>query len=125
MLLRGLFNQSPSRESSIERDPSALSDVERRQHEARARRLFEEKREVRDVLDGIAVQFPGTMAHAERALDFIRYERRCCSFLTFDLAFEPEARAIWLYIGGDERAQAYVDHWYERLIGEASSSKQA
>lgn len=125
MVLRDLFRQHSSSEMIAERDTSVLSDIERQQHSKRTRSLFDEQRAVRDVPGGIAVQFPGTMAYAERILDFIRYERRCSPFLTFDLMFEPEGRGIWLYLGGGDQTQDDLDCWSERLRERTSSSGQA
>ena len=107
-----LFAPSPSEETPIACDPSVLDDPER--HKQQFEALFEEREEVRTVSGGLAVRFPGATCYAERALDFIRRERRCCPFLTFQIAIEPEERGVWLYMGGDERVEDYITSAFEQ-----------
>lgn len=111
MPLSELFDPSPSEETPIACDLSVLDDPEK--HRDRFEALFEERKEVRRASGGLAVRFPGTMAVAERILDFISRERRCCPFLTFEVAFEPEERGVWLYMGGNERVENYITREFE------------
>lgn len=106
MLLSELFDPTPSPETSIACDLSVLDDPET--HRDRFESLFEQREEIRKASGGLAIRFPSSMALAERILDFIRRERQCCPFLTFEVAFEPEERGIWLYMGGTERVENYI-----------------
>lgn len=112
MTLSDLFSQSPSPETPIACDLSALEDP--KQHERDSESLWNERQELREMKDGYALRFPGSMDYAERLLDFVRRERRCCPFLTFQIIFEPEGRRIWLFLGGDERVQAYLSNQFEK-----------
>ena len=111
MPLSDLFDQSPSDETPIACDLSVLDDPEA--HDRRSNALFDDRLEMRRVKGGYALRYPAAMDYAERILDFIRHERRCCPFLTFEIAFEPEGRGIWLYFGGDERVEEYLTSQFE------------
>lgn len=111
MPLSELFDPSPSPDTPIACDLSAIDDPEK--HRDRFESLFEKREEVREASGGLAVRFPGSIAIAERILDFISRERQCCPFLTFEIAFEPEERGIWLYMGGDERVERFITREFE------------
>lgn len=111
-----IFDPSPSADTPIACDFTALDDPEQHKHHTEA--LFEEREDLRAVSNGVALQFPGTLDYAERVLDFISRERQCCPFLTFELIVEPEERGVWLVLGGDETATSYIQdqfetHWAE------------
>lgn len=108
MLLDELFDPSPSETTPVACDPSVLTDRERNEHEERSKAVFAEREEMREVPGGYAFRFPGTTEYAERLVEVVRYERQCCPFLSFGIAFEPEERGIWLYMGGDENAEEYL-----------------
>lgn len=108
MQISDLFDPTPSDTTSIACDLSAIDDQER--HKSDTEALFSERRETRTVDRGVALQFPGTMDYAKRVLRFIRSERQCCPFLTFEMIFEPEKRGLWLVLGGDEKATSYIQH---------------
>lgn len=111
MALSELFDPSPSDGTPIACDMTALSDPER--HAEASETLFMEREAERKVAGGYAFKFPGTMDYAERALAFVSRERQCCPFLTFEIAFEPEGEGVWLYMGGDETVEAYLEREFE------------
>lgn len=111
MPLSDLFDPSPSEETPIACDLSVLKDPEKQRDRFEA--LFEEREEVRRASGGLVVRFPDSMIVADHILDFIGRERQCCPFLTFEVAFEPEERGIWLYMGGDERVERYITREFE------------
>lgn len=108
MLLDELFDPSPSEGTPIACDPSEHPEGELEQHEEKVDELLAEREEMREVSGGYAFRFPGSMDYAERMLDVIRLERKCCPFLSFEIAFEPEEQGIWLYVGGDEQVEDYL-----------------
>ena len=107
-----LFDLSPSEDTPIACDLSVLGDPER--HKEQFERLFEKRKEVRKVEGGLAVRFPGETRFAEQALDFVSRERKCCPFLTFQIAIAPEGRGVWLYMGGDEEVEDYITSSFEQ-----------
>ena len=53
-----------------------------------------------ETADGFALRFDDDPALVSDAFDWIRLERRCCPFLRFELAFDPEGGPVWLRLGG-------------------------
>lgn len=111
MLASNLFDPTPSADTPIACTLSVIDDPE--SHVAQTKELFTERTEARTVDRGVALRFPGTIGYAERLLDFVRGERQCCPFLTFEIIFEPEERGIWLLLGGDEQVASYIQRQFE------------
>lgn len=65
--------------------------------------------EVREVEDGYSFRFPGDLEWTERLIEFVKSERKCCSFFKFELTFEPDLGPIWLYVGGSAEAKSYIN----------------
>lgn len=106
-----LFDSSPSENTPIACDLTVLDDPEA--HKEHTETLFGEREDLRTVPGGVALQFPGTLDYAERLLDFISRERQCCPFLTFELIFEPEERGVWLFLGGDDEVESYIQNQFD------------
>ena len=117
MLLDELFAPSLSEETEIACDPSAHTGAELEGHDETVEGLLAEREEMRKVPGGYALRFPATWDWAERLFEFVRYERKCCPFLTFAVAFEPEKRGLWLYLGGDEEVEDYLIEGVKELEG--------
>ena len=72
---------------------------ERRAHHALIRRLMTETvKEIRELPDGLAFQFPAEEYGA--VTEFVGSERLCCPFLAFTLEVSPERGALHLPITG-------------------------
>ena len=107
-----LFDPTPSEDTPIACNLSVLNDPKR--HKNQFERLFAKREEVRKVGGGLAVRFPGGTRFAKEALDFVSRERKCCPFLTFQIAIAPEGQGVWLYMGGDEEVEDYITGSFER-----------
>ncbi len=106
-----LFDPTPSQDTPIACDLSALDDPGA--HKSQTQALFDEREDTVEVDRGVAMRFSGTMDNAKRILNFVGRERQCCPFLTFEITFEPEKRGIWLFLGGDQQAEAYIQGQFE------------
>ncbi|MFB6099370.1 MAG: hypothetical protein ABEK84_09725 [Salinibacter sp.] len=115
MLFDELFDPSASEETPIACDPSAHTENELKDHDQKVEGLLADREEMRKVSGGYAFRFPARWDWVERIFDVVRYERKCCPFLTFGIAFEPEERGIWLYIGGNEEVEEYLVEAAEEL----------
>jgi hypothetical protein len=58
--------------------------------------------------DGYAYRFAGADSPLESMLEFIAAERRCCPFLSFEIAFEPHGGPLWLRMRGSPRVKAFI-----------------
>jgi hypothetical protein len=72
------------------------------------RDLFARVEEVAELPDGYAYRFPAEEAWTETLLGFVAAERRCCPFLTFELAFEPHGGPLWLRLRGSAEIKRFV-----------------
>lgn len=70
--------------------------------------LFQNVERVEELPDGYAYRVPGNEASLNALVDFITAERRCCSFFTFELVFEPAEGPIWLRLRGSDAIKAFV-----------------
>ena len=61
-----------------------------------------------ELLDGYGYRFPSDGSQLEPLLEFIAAERRCCPFLTFELAFEPHGGPLWLRMRGSPQVKAFI-----------------
>ena len=70
--------------------------------------LFAAVEEVGELEDGYGYRFAGDGSQLEPLLEFIAAERRCCPFLTFEIAFEPHGGPLWLRMRGSPRVKAFI-----------------
>ncbi len=64
--------------------------------------------ETRELADGYALRFPGDPAWLDTLTEFIRFERECCPFFTFELRCEPQHGPLWLQLRGPEGVKEFV-----------------
>ena len=69
--------------------------------------------------DGFRVWFGGDAASARRVFDFVRFERRCCNFLRYEITFEPSDGPISLALRGDAEAMRGM----KELLDEAMAAR--
>ena len=63
---------------------------------------------VQELSDGFAFQYPADPALYLRLAEWVTLERRCCSFLTFDLEFGRGGGPIWLRLTGREGVKDFL-----------------
>lgn len=64
--------------------------------------------EIQELPDGYALRFPGDAAWLTTLTEFIRFERECCPFFTFELRCEPEHGPLWLHLRGPQGTRDFV-----------------
>jgi hypothetical protein len=69
--------------------------------------LFAAVEEIAELPDGYEYRFAND-DYLPALLEFIAAERRCCPFLTFEIAFEPHGGPLWLRLRGSPRVKAFV-----------------
>ncbi len=70
--------------------------------------IFKHCRQVTELPDGYEFQFPGDEAMANRLIEFITFERKCCPFFTFELSFAPNQGPIGLRMRGSAEIKQYL-----------------
>ena len=81
-------------------------DLVRRQQVVRE--LFEKTLERHELDDGFDFIFPSSDAILTEVIEFICFERKCCQFLIFELAFEAGDGPIHLRLRGREGAKEAI-----------------
>ena len=85
----------------------AIPEAERSAHVTLASELFGQRvQERQDVPHGYAFRFsPDTLSELAR---FLTNERRCCPFLSFDIAIASNGGPVWLHITGPEGTREFL-----------------
>ena len=82
--------------------------------------LFATVDEVVELEDGHAYRFAGGDSLLESLLEFIAAERRCCPFLSFEIAFEPHGGPLWLRMRGSPRVKAFIAEAFNSRVAVAA-----
>jgi hypothetical protein len=82
--------------------------------------LFAAIEEVADLPDGYGYRFSGDGSQLEPLLAFIAAERRCCPFLTFEIAFESHGGPLWLRMRGSPRVKAFIAEAFTIRVADAA-----
>lgn len=106
-------------EGVIACDLSVFTAQELEQHHTVTTTLFGAALEVRDLPDGYAVRLAGDSSMLMLVAEFIRNERRCCPFETYELRVEPYGSAIWMKLIGPEGYREAVVADLSRLLNPA------
>lgn len=70
--------------------------------------LFQKTVERLELEDGFEFVFSGDEELIAELTEFVRFERGCCGFLTFELIFDPQQGPIHLRCRGPEGAKEAV-----------------
>lgn len=71
--------------------------------------------EIQELDDGFAYRFQSADLWASAVFDFIDRERRCCSFFTFEVVFEPNDGPLWLRLRGSSDVKAFIRHQLDSI----------
>src|SRR5262245_22730552 len=58
--------------------------------------------------DGYAYRFPAGEPWADRVVEFMQAERRCCPFATYEVTFAPQQGPVWLRVRGSAAVKRFV-----------------
>ncbi|MDB5226357.1 MAG: hypothetical protein JWN78_550 [Bacteroidota bacterium] len=64
--------------------------------------------EKRELKDGYAFRFPGTDKMLEELTEFVKTERACCDFFTFNLLITGDKKSVWLELTGPAGAKDFI-----------------
>lgn len=65
--------------------------------------------EKKELPNGYAFKFPGTDAAFDELTQFIKTERSCCSFFTFNLVADGDKNGTWLELTGPEGVKDFIN----------------
>jgi len=64
--------------------------------------------EKRELPNGYAFKFAGTDQMVDELMEFIKTERECCPFFTFNLSISGDKSEVWLELTGVEGAKEFI-----------------
>ncbi len=70
--------------------------------------LKEQMTEKKELKDGYAFKFPGTDKMLDELTEFIKTERECCDFFTFNLSISGDKSEAWLELTGADGAKDFI-----------------
>ncbi len=86
----------------------SLSGTQQGRRQEEIAKIFEGCLRVNELEDGYEFRFPGSVESAMKLTEFIVFERECCPFFAFELAFEPGGGPILLRVRGQEGVKDLV-----------------
>jgi hypothetical protein len=88
-------------------DMLSIPTAERARHHALSHRLTHEAAlDTRDIKDGVTFSFASS--ELDDVVQFLKYERLCCPFLTFALGLSPNQGRIELTLSGPPGAAEFI-----------------
>lgn len=89
--------------------PQALTKEQRAQSQALRTELAHATEETKELPNGYAFRYRADSALFEKAAQWVSLERRCCPFLSFELAWqEGDDAAPWLSVTGPAGTKAFM-----------------
>lgn len=70
--------------------------------------LREQVLERKELRNGFAFKFPGNDEMLNQLHEFIKTERQCCPFFTFQLTVKARQKSIWLKLTGPLAAKDFI-----------------
>lgn len=64
--------------------------------------------EKKELTNGYAFRFKGSDAIIDELTEFVKTERQCCSFFTFNISFGKENGDAWLELKGPDGAKDFI-----------------
>lgn len=71
--------------------------------------------ETKELEDGFAYRFPADDDWLVDLSEFIRFERRCCPFLSFRLSVEPDSGPLWLELRGPGATKEFLASLFSKV----------
>lgn len=62
----------------------------------------------KELVNGYAYKFKGDDAMVDQLADFIKTERECCDFFTFNISVSGDKSEAWLELKGSEGAKEFI-----------------
>ena len=64
--------------------------------------------EIEELSDGYTFAFKGDNTTIDELIEFIKSERQCCPFFTFNLSVKNENNGVWLSIAGPKGTKEFI-----------------
>jgi hypothetical protein len=95
-------------ESAFACNLKALSPVERAEHRDVTARVLASVQETRELPNGYAFTFDTARVATKDLATFVEFERRCCPFFDFQLAWNRENGPVTLQLTGRDGVKTFI-----------------
>lgn len=86
-----------------------LTSTEVQQRKASVLAVLQENvLEKKELDNGYAFKFRGSNAMIDTLISFIKSEKQCCDFFTFNLAVRGDQDVVWLQVTGPEGVKDFI-----------------
>ena len=68
----------------------------------------DDEQEKKELKNGYAYKFEGSDGTVDQLADFIKTERMCCDFFTFNISVSGDKSEAWLQIAGPKGAKEFI-----------------
>jgi len=75
--------------------------------------LFDANIDTEELDDGYIFYFNDENELADKVLDFVKIEKKCCPFFKFDVSILPFSRGIALKVSGGPRVKDFIDSYFK------------
>jgi len=96
----------------------ALSPAERAGHRDVTARVLASVQDTRELPDGYAFTVDSTRVAAKDLATFVEFERRCCPFFDFRLAWNRENGPVTLQLTGRDGVKAFIRAEFTALFAD-------
>lgn len=84
--------------------------------------LQKQVQEKKELVNGYAYRFSGADVTIDELADFIKTERECCDFFTFNLSVKGDKTVAWLHITGPKGSKEFIKrNWNFDANGQINS----
>lgn len=87
---------------------NALNIAQKQRYKEIIDKLGNSRQAIKELNDGYAFRFKAESQMILEAAEFIVYERLCCPFFNFELAFEQDTNRLWLRLRGQEGIKEFI-----------------
>jgi len=106
LLMTTLAPAPGAADESLACNLNALTKTERSSHAKVSRQLLNAVEERRELSNGYALRLPSDMLGT--AAEWVRLERRCCPFFTFEIEVTKDGGPLWLRLTGRDGIKPFI-----------------
>ena len=89
-------------------DMNALTASEREEHGKNSGEVFAAVKEIQERANGYAFRLSEAAISLAKVAEFIRYERLCCPFFSFNMEVDGQSKTLWLSLSGAEGVKPFI-----------------
>jgi len=77
---------------------------------------FRGLRQFGELFDGFYFEFPSNDEWINKVIEFVKFERKCCPFIKFEIIFKPNDGSIRINLRGSKNTKEYLKAWVPKRL---------